>query len=74
LEKAGKTGAMACAPGRRLFAYCTSGSVAAVLAEPNEEIVVDAGDSVVLEGPRTVAWENRSRLAAEIIVVTARIV
>jgi transcriptional regulator with XRE-family HTH domain len=74
LETAGKTGAMACATGRRLFAYCTSGSVVAVLAEPNEEVVVDGGDSVVLDGPRTVAWENRSASAAEILVVTARIV
>lgn len=73
LEKGGKTGAMACAPGRRLFAYCTSGTAAAVLAEPNEEILVEAGDSVVLDGPRTAAWENRSSSPAELVVVTARV-
>jgi transcriptional regulator with XRE-family HTH domain len=73
LETGGKTGGMPCAPGRRLFAYCTSGTVAAVLAEPNEEILVEAGDSVVLEGPRTAAWENRSELPAELVVVTARV-
>lgn len=74
LEKGGKTGAMACAPGRRLFAYCTLGTAAAALAEPSEEILVGAGDSLVLEGPRTTAWENRGASVAEIIVVTALVV
>lgn len=73
LEKGGKTGALSCARGRRLFAYCTSGSVAAVLAEPKEELLVEAGDSVVLDGPRATAWENRAASPAEVLVVTARI-
>ena len=44
-----------------------------VLAEPSEELNVQAGDSVVVEGPRTVAWENRESMPAEIVVVTAMV-
>lgn len=71
LDAGGKTGAISHAPGRRLLAYCTSGAVVAVLAEPSEEIAVNAGDSVVLDGPRKTSWENRSGASAELIVVTA---
>lgn len=73
LDAGGRTGAIAYAPGRRLLAYCTSGSVVAVLAEPTEEIPVHAGDSMVLEGPRKASWENRAEGPAELIVVTALI-
>lgn len=73
LAPGGKTGAMACAPGRRLFAYCSSGNVVAILGEPREELLVGTGDSVMLDGPRTSAWENPTSEAAELLVVTARI-
>lgn len=71
LDAGGKTGGIAHAPGRRVLAYCTSGSVVAVLADPPEEIPVHAGDSVVLDGPRKTSWENRSEGSAELIVITA---
>jgi transcriptional regulator with XRE-family HTH domain len=73
LEAGGRTGATTYARGRRLFAYCTSGAAMLVLVEPSEELNVQAGDSVVVEGPRTVAWENRESTPAEIVVVTAMV-
>jgi transcriptional regulator with XRE-family HTH domain len=73
LDPEGKTGVTSYAPGRRLFAYCTTGSAVATLSEPVEELVVEAGDSVVVDGPRTVAWQNRSAALAELLVVAARI-
>ncbi|MEY4544698.1 MAG: hypothetical protein RL685_893 [Pseudomonadota bacterium] len=73
LDEGGKTGALSNAPGRRLLGYCTSGAVVAVLKDPSEEVEVNAGDCVVLDGPRTAAWENRCGVPAELLVVTARI-
>lgn len=73
LEVGGRTGATAYAPGRRLFAYCMSGSAVFVLTEPAEELTVQTGDSVVVDGPRTVAWENREASPVEIISVTAKL-
>lgn len=73
LEAEGRTGATIYARGRRLFAYCTNGTADLVLADPDEEFTVHAGDSVVIEGPRTLAWENRASVAAELIVVTAMV-
>lgn len=71
LDAGGKTGSIHYAPGRRLLAYCTAGAVVAVLGDPAEEISVNAGDSVVLDGPRKTSWENRFESPAELIVVTA---
>lgn len=73
LEAGGRTGATTYARGRRLFAYCTSGAATLVLAEPNEELSMQAGDSVVIAGPRTLAWENREAVTAEVVVVTAMV-
>lgn len=73
LDEGGKTGALSNAPGRRLLGYCTAGTAVALLSEPSEEIAISAGDCVVLDGPRTAAWENRSDAAVELFVVTARI-
>jgi transcriptional regulator with XRE-family HTH domain len=71
LEPGGKTGRTACAKGRRLFAYCTSGSAFATLSEQAEDLLFEAGDSMVVDGPRTIAWENRSEIPTELLVVTA---
>jgi XRE family transcriptional regulator, regulator of sulfur utilization len=73
LDTGGKTGAIANAPGRRLLAYCTTGSVIAVLSDPSEEMAVHAGDSMLLDGPRKTSWENRADMPAELIVVTAKV-
>lgn len=73
LDPEGKTGVTSYAAGRRLFAYCTTGNAVVTLSEPVEELVVEAGDSVVVDGPRTVAWQNRSAALAELLVVVARI-
>jgi hypothetical protein len=74
LDAGGRTGATVYAPGRRLFAYCIAGGAVLVLDEPPEQLAVEPGDSVVLEGPRTIAWENRGASVAELITVTARLV
>jgi transcriptional regulator with XRE-family HTH domain len=73
LDPEGRTGVSSYAPGRRLFAYCTAGSAIAILSEPVEELALDAGDSVVVDGPRSVAWENRTGAVTELVVVTARL-
>lgn len=74
LDPGGKTGATTYAPERRLFAYCTAGGAIMVLADPAEEFVVEAGDSLMIDGPRTTCWENRTDSLAEILAVTARLV
>jgi transcriptional regulator with XRE-family HTH domain len=73
LDPEGRTGITSYAPGRRLFAYCTSGQAMAILNEPVEELSLESGDSIVVDGPRTVAWENRTQKLAELLVVTARL-
>jgi len=73
LDPQGKTGVTSYAPGRRMFAYCTIGAAVATLNEPVEELSLEAGDSVVVDGPRTAAWENRTDQLAELLVVAARI-
>jgi hypothetical protein len=73
LDPQGKTGVTSYAPGRRMFAYCTIGAAVATLNEPVEELALEAGDSVVVDGPRTAAWENRTDQLAELLVVAARI-
>ena len=71
LEPGGKTGRTACAKGRRLFAYCTSGTAFATLSEQPGELLFEQGDSMVVHGPRSIAWENRADDPTELLVVTA---
>lgn len=73
LDPEGRTGVTAYAPGRRVFAYCTAGLAVAVLSEPSEELALESGDSIVVDGPRSVAWENRTSSMAELLAVTARL-
>jgi XRE family transcriptional regulator, regulator of sulfur utilization len=70
LEPTGKTGRTACAKGRRLFAYCTSGAAFAALSEQPGDLLFETGDSLVIDGPCTIAWENRSSEPTELLVVT----
>lgn len=73
LDARGRTGATTYAPGRRLFAYCISGTAILTLAGPDEQFTVEAGDSVIVDGPRTTAWESCGGSVTEILAVTARI-
>lgn len=72
LEPGGRTGASLQLAGRRMFAYVTAGTPRLVLDGPAEELDLETGDSVVVDGPRYVAWENRAGGVAEVLVVTTR--
>jgi XRE family transcriptional regulator, regulator of sulfur utilization len=73
LDREGRTGERKIGSKSRLFAYVTAGPAVLLLSDPAEEIRVDAGDSVVIQGPRGVCWENRESERVEIILVTARL-
>lgn len=73
LDKEGRTGVTHYAIGRRLFAYCTTGEAVAMASDPTEEFLLGSGDSLVVDGPRNVAWENRAAGVTELIVVAARL-
>jgi transcriptional regulator with XRE-family HTH domain len=72
LDAGGRTGATAYAGGRRLFAYCIRGSAVLALSERDEELTLATGDSVTVNGPRTIAWQNRGTEPVELLVVTVR--
>jgi transcriptional regulator with XRE-family HTH domain len=71
LDPGGSTGASTYRPRSRVFAYCTRGQVG-VLHEKIETMALDEGDSIVLAGPVTVAWENSGPTAAELLLVVMR--
>lgn len=73
LGRKGRTGTTGYSRGQRLLAYCVSGSAVLVLGEPAEELSVEAGDSVVIDGPRTLAWQSAKTEKAELLVVTVRV-
>jgi XRE family transcriptional regulator, regulator of sulfur utilization len=73
LDREGRTGERKIGNKSKLFAYVTAGPAALLLSDPAEEMLVDAGDSVVIQGPRGVCWENRVSERVEIILVTARL-
>lgn len=74
LDRDGKTGASLQLSGRRMFAYVTAGAPRLILGEPTEELDLEVGDSLVVDGPRYVAWENHGEVVAEVVVVTTRTV
>jgi transcriptional regulator with XRE-family HTH domain len=74
LDPEGRTGVTLYAAGHRMFAYCTAGAAVAILTEPAEEIEIGTGDSLIVNGLRTVAWFNRVSQVTELIVVDARLV
>ncbi|MDB4974367.1 MAG: putative HTH-type transcriptional regulator [Myxococcaceae bacterium] len=74
LDAEGRTGERKISPRSKLFAYVTAGAATLVLTEPSEELAVETGDSIVVEGPRGVCWENRSTERIEILAVTARVI
>lgn len=71
LDPGGSTGTSSYRPGSRVFAYCTRGSVG-VLHENADTMTLEEGDSIVLAGPATVAWQNQQSAAAELLIVVMR--
>lgn len=73
LDPGGRTGTTPLAKARRLFAYGTAGTARLVCDGSAGELLVSAGDSIVLEGPQALCWENAADGSAEILVVTAAV-
>lgn len=73
LDPEGRTGAIRCPAGARVFAYCTAGSQVLVrTGDGGEAITLERGDSMQLKDPGSLAWENRTKRACEVLVVVAR--
>jgi XRE family transcriptional regulator, regulator of sulfur utilization len=68
LEPGGRSGATPVVPSRRRLAYCIRGAVR--MEHDRGSTTLKAGDSVLLIGPETVGWENTSRAASELLLVT----
>lgn len=73
LDATGRSGSTHYAAGRRVFMYCIKGGATLVFAEGREPIEVEQGDSVVLDGPLTFSWENRTKASAHVLVVIAKV-
>jgi transcriptional regulator with XRE-family HTH domain len=74
LDATGRSGSTHYAAGRRVFMYCIKGGATLVFAEEGREpIEVEHGDSVVLDGPVTFSWENRTKSSAHVLVVIAKV-
>jgi XRE family transcriptional regulator, regulator of sulfur utilization len=72
VDPGGKTGSVEYAADERFFAYCIRGAVQLRIGTSDERQKVEAGDSILLEGPPAVSWENRSKKPAELFIVTVR--
>lgn len=72
IEAGGRTGERRVGAGSKLFAYITSGRARLTLSQPVEELVLEQGDSVAIDGPRGACWETHDDETSEIVVVTAR--
>lgn len=72
LEAGGRTGENRTPLGCKTFAYVTSGQAQVNLSEPPEELSLEAGDSLLIEGPRGVCWQTTDT-TLEVLVVTARV-
>lgn len=73
LDATGRSGSTHYAAGRRILAYCIQGAAMVVVAEGAEPVELAAGDSVALDGPVSMSWENLGDVPAQILVVVARI-
>jgi XRE family transcriptional regulator, regulator of sulfur utilization len=72
VDPGGRTGITSYREDERFFAYCVLG-VIYLRIEPSEEAQrVVSGDSLLLDGPRRLSWENRSKKPAELFAVTVR--
>jgi transcriptional regulator with XRE-family HTH domain len=73
VDPGGKTGSVKYGAEERFFAYCVRGTINLRIGTSDEPQKVEAGDSILLEGPPSVSWENRSKKAAELFIVTVRL-
>ncbi len=73
LDAAGRSGSTGYAAGLRIFSYCIKGDATLVLVDKPEPIELEPGDSVVLDGPETISWENRSKSTVHVLIVVARV-
>jgi XRE family transcriptional regulator, regulator of sulfur utilization len=73
LDPSGRTGERRVSARSKMFAYVTVGQTVLMLGDPAEELNVETGDSVVIDGPRGVCWENRTEERVEILLVTSRL-
>ena len=73
LDAEGRSGATQYAAGRRILAYCLVGNATLVFTEGRDPIALEPGDSVVLDGPDSMSWENRSQGPVHVLVVVVRI-
>lgn len=74
LDADGRSGSTHYASGRRIFMYCIKGDATLVFAEEGRgPLQVEFGDSVMLDGPLTFSWENRTKATAHVLVVIAKV-
>jgi len=73
LDAGGRTGTNRTLAGHKTFAYVTSGRATLLLTDPSEELSVEAGDSLLIEGPRGICWQTEASDQAEVLIVTARV-
>ena len=70
LEPQGRSGESSAKGGGERLAFCVRGTLTFVL--DGQRQVLRAGDSIFFEAGRTTSWENHSRRAAEVLLVSAR--
>jgi transcriptional regulator with XRE-family HTH domain len=70
IDPGGRTGALPLRRGSREFAYCVRGKVLLTLGRDQHRL--SAGDSVLIT-QSDASWENRSRVRAEVLVISARV-
>jgi len=74
LDPSGSTGTSTYRPRCKVFAYCSRGRIGFMRESSSEMMELDTGDSVVLSGPVTVAWNNPSTsVPAELMLVVLRL-
>lgn len=72
LDREGKTGTRNIGAKTVLLAYVTTGPGQLVLSAPDEQIEMQSGDSLSLEGPRGISWENTGTESIEVLLLTFR--
>jgi transcriptional regulator with XRE-family HTH domain len=73
LDATGRSGTTHYTAGKRVLAYCLQGAATLVFASGKSPIEIEAGDSIVLDGPESMCWENRAEHPSHVFVVVARV-
>jgi hypothetical protein len=73
LDATGRSGSTTYAAGKRIFVYCLQGAATLAFTERKLPIELEAGDSVVFDGPETLCWEHRAGEPSRVLVVVARV-